>query len=172
MPRAGEPGAGVRCLGIDVMRRLKWLAMAGAVVLALHGGPAWAQAQPPVKGPGAFKGTFDSYKSELGPAASTASCPGDTVEHNNAGAKAEGGFEVAPSNTILSAGLQGPSTGAAHNGNYLNDGSFPGRNPFGVGTAKFGSSSGLIADKRHSATAGDGGTINAPCKQTAEGTLN
>lgn len=154
------------------MRRLKLMAMAGAAALVLHAAPSWAQAQGPTKGPGAFKGSFDSYKSELGPPASTANCPGDKVAHNNAGAKLDSNFDVAPSNTVVSASLPGPSTGAAHNGNYLTNGGFPGGNPFGVGTAKFGPSTGTVATKRSSASVNDGDTINVPCGQTAEGTLN
>lgn len=169
---------------MDVVRRLSKGAIAGAMLLALYAGPSWAQAQssapaqaaPSQSGfrtPNSYRGSYDSYKSDLGPPASTADCPGNKVAHNNAEANAANNFDVPPSNSILSATDAGrPSTGAARTGNYLTGSGVPGLNPFGIGTAKFGPSTGLIVTKRSSASAPDSDTVNAPCGQTAEGTLN
>ena len=158
----------------EAILRLTGLILACVAAVALHAAPSYGQAQPPpVKGPAAFKGTFDSYKSELGPPARTGDCAGDQIGHNNAGAHADvQNFDVTPSSTLLSANDTGPSTGAAHNGNYLTNGGYPGFNPFGNGTAKFGPSTGVVATKRSSASAPESDTVNEPCAQTAEGTLN
>ncbi len=156
-----------------IVGRLGSLAIAGAAAAMLFALPTLADAQQQAtKGPAAFKGTFDSYKSELGPPPKTGDCANDKIAHNNAGANPDHNFDVVPSNTIVSAKIAGPSTGAAHNGNYLTNDGYPGANPFGVGGAKFGSSSGLVTARRSSASVNDSDTVNAPCGSTDEGTLN
>lgn len=154
------------------MVRLSGLAMAGLAALLFQAAPAFAQSQPPTKGPAAFKGTFDSYKSELGPPPRTGNCANDKIAHNNAGANPEHDYDTVPSNTVVSAKIAGPSSGAAQTGNYLSNDGYPGGNPFGLGGAKYASSSGLVVSRRASASVKDSDTVNAPCGETDEGTLN
>lgn len=156
----------------DETVRLSGLALAGLVALLLQAAPALAQSQQATKGPAAFRGTFDSYKSDLGPLPKTGNCANDKIGHNNAGANPEHDYDTAPSNTVVSAKIPGPSSGAAQTGSYLSNDGYPGGNPFGLGGAKYGSSSGLVTSRRASASVKDSDTVNAPCGETDEGTLN
>jgi hypothetical protein len=147
-------------------------AILGLAVLALGVPPAAAQSQQPLHPSPAARGNYDSYKSDLGPPSKTGDCAQDKLVHNNAGANAEQNYDTAPSNTVISSKLAGPSTGAARNDSYLTNGTYPGFNPFGVGGAKFASNSGSITTRRASASAKDSDTVNSPCGATDEGTLN